>query len=104
MQLTDFSVSGLNLFDINWSPNGKYVTAIIRNNTGAEDVYLFEIEKMLKDPSTQPIRLTTDVAMKSGGFCSQFLKLRSPPYIGLFPLKYSHAYLRFYLQQLQRTL
>jgi hypothetical protein len=28
------------------------------------DLYLFDIEKMLNDPSTQPIRLITDEAVK----------------------------------------
>jgi hypothetical protein len=43
------------------------VTLTIASQDGrTADIYLFDILKMLNDPSTQPIQLTTDGAMKYG--------------------------------------
>jgi hypothetical protein len=48
-----------------WSPNEKYVIISITNQENAQaDLYLFDIEKMLENPSTEPLRLTMDEAMK----------------------------------------
>jgi len=65
------------LLKVGWSPDSKYVTIIITGHTltpdGHEtltetgDIYLFDIQKTLEDPSTQPIRLTTDEAAKNWG-------------------------------------
>jgi Tol biopolymer transport system component len=71
VQLTDFSVPDPSrVIDTSWSPDGKYVTVIIYRFQGNQyigvDLYLFDIEKMLKDPSVKPIQLTTDGAMKYG--------------------------------------
>jgi dipeptidyl aminopeptidase/acylaminoacyl peptidase len=55
------SISG----DVSWSPDGKYVSMTIVDRQN-QDIYLFDIEKMLNDPSMQPIQLTTDGAMKYG--------------------------------------
>jgi hypothetical protein len=55
------SISG----DVSWSPDGKYVSMTIADRQN-QDIYLFDIEKMLNDPSMQPIQLTTDGAMKYG--------------------------------------
>jgi Tol biopolymer transport system component len=53
--------------DLSWSLNGKYVTVAIASREGdGADLYLFDIEKMLIDPSTKPIQLTTDGTMKYG--------------------------------------
>jgi len=52
-----------------WSPDGKYVAKVISyltpNFTTEEDIYFFDIQRSLKDPSLQPIRLTTDRATKN---------------------------------------
>jgi len=64
-QLTDFAGKTAELGSRVWSPDGKYVILSLTDpeNTKA-DLYLFNIEKMLTDPSTQPVRLTSDEAMK----------------------------------------
>ena len=66
-KLTDFTVEGTgNVQDLKWSSDGKYGIMIISSNDYAKaDLYLFDIDKMLEDPSTQPIRLTTDGAVKN---------------------------------------
>ncbi len=51
--------------DISWSPDGRYVIVAIAGRQDQE-LYLFDIEKMLNDPSMQPIQLTTDGASKHG--------------------------------------
>jgi Tol biopolymer transport system component len=67
VQLTDFSVIGPVIESANWSPDSKYVTMTIASRDGGTaDIYLFDIQKMLNDPSTQPVQLTTDGAMKYG--------------------------------------
>ena len=65
-ELTNLSIRELSqMIDVSWSPDGNYVTATIANrNGGTADIYLFDIPKMLNDPSIQPIQLTTDGAMK----------------------------------------
>ena len=67
-QLTDFSVArSSQILDRAWSPDGKYVVLTIAESGGDKtDIYLFDIEKMLRDPLTQPVRLTTDEATKYG--------------------------------------
>jgi Tol biopolymer transport system component len=54
-----------------WSPDGKYVAKVISyltpNFKTEEDIYLFDIQRSLKDPSLQPMRLTTDGAIKNWG-------------------------------------
>ncbi len=67
----------LQLLKVGWSPDSKYVTIIITGHTltpdGHEtltetgDIYLFDIQRILKDPSTQPIQLTTDGVGKPWG-------------------------------------
>jgi len=55
---------------VSWSPDGKYVARVIWhsiNYISHEDIYLFDIEKTLADPSTQPIQLTTDGVDKPWG-------------------------------------
>jgi Tol biopolymer transport system component len=64
-QLGESLAKPLQATDMKWSADEKYVIAVIANNKGT-DVYRFDIEKMLKDPSTKPIQLTTDGAMKYG--------------------------------------
>ncbi|GEM_PF-1919253 len=51
--------------DVSWSPDGKYVSMIIAGRKD-QDIYLFDIEKMLNDPSAESIQLTTDGAIKYG--------------------------------------
>ncbi len=51
--------------DVSWSPDGKYVSMIITGRQD-QDIYLFDIEKMLDDPSAKPIQLTTDGVIKYG--------------------------------------
>lgn len=46
-----------------WSPDGKYVAMAIANKR-SQELYLFDIEEMLTDPSAQPTQLTTDKAYK----------------------------------------
>lgn len=67
VQLTDFSIGDIvnPLGDFNWSPDEKYVIVTIANRN-RQDLYLFDIQEMLNDPSTQPIQLTTDGAPKYG--------------------------------------
>jgi len=48
-----------------WSPDGKYVVMAIANKR-SQELYLFDIEKMLTDPSAQPSQLTTDKNYKYG--------------------------------------
>jgi|CXWL01.1.fsa_nt_gi Tol biopolymer transport system component len=59
--------------DVSWSPDGKYVTMPIADRQN-QDIYLFDIEKMLNDPSTQPVQLTTDGAIKYGAIWQPQLK------------------------------
>lgn len=59
--------------DVSWSPDGKYVTMPIADRQN-QDIYLFDIEKMLNDPTTQPVQLTTDGAMKYGATWQPQLK------------------------------
>ena len=73
VQLTDFSVPDPSrdiespVIDTSWSPDGKFVTATIASSISrTTDIFLFDIEKMLIDPSTMPIQITTDGAMKYG--------------------------------------
>jgi Tol biopolymer transport system component len=67
-KLTDFNLDETKkVFEWRWSPDGKYgIMALANSEYGKADLYLFDVEKMLQDPSTQPIRLTTDEAVKSG--------------------------------------
>jgi hypothetical protein len=66
-QLTDFSVETTSVLERTWSPDGKYVIMTVTGSDQTKtDFYLFDIEKMLKDRSTQPIRLTADEVMKYG--------------------------------------
>jgi TolB protein len=65
-KLTDFTLgqSG-QIIDLTWSPDEKVaIVAIPDGNEGRADIYRFDIDKMLSDPSVQPVRLTTDEAMK----------------------------------------
>ncbi len=65
------------LLKVGWSPDSKYVAIIITGHTltpdGYEtltetgDIYLFDIQRILKDPSAQPIQLTTDGGGKRWG-------------------------------------
>jgi Tol biopolymer transport system component len=67
VQLTDFSIPAHEqvIYSANWSPDGKYVIMTIANKDNDKtDLYLFDLEKMLKDITTQPIRLTTDETVK----------------------------------------
>ena len=67
MQLADFAAELAYVGDQAWSPDEKYVIISITNQENSKkDLYLFNIEKMLEDPSTEPIRLTMDEAMKYG--------------------------------------
>jgi Tol biopolymer transport system component len=53
--------------DASWSPDGKYFIIDLGNNqTGNSDLYLIDLEKTLQDPTTRPIQLTTDNALKYG--------------------------------------
>jgi TolB protein len=64
-QLTDFHAETSSMLERAWSPDGKYVIMTIANKDNDKtDLYLFDIEKMLKDITTQPIRLTTDETVK----------------------------------------
>lgn len=51
--------------DVSWSTDGKRVIATIATPQGM-DFYRFDIETMLNDPSTNPIRLTTNGGLKYG--------------------------------------
>jgi Tol biopolymer transport system component len=50
---------------IAWSPDEKYVIVTIANRN-KQDLYLFDIQEMLKDPSAKPVQLTTDGVLKYG--------------------------------------
>ncbi|HEX9839089.1 MAG TPA: hypothetical protein VGA72_07075, partial [Anaerolineales bacterium] len=65
-QLTNFSVKTAQVLERSWSPDGSYVIMTIATNEDGSktDLYRFDIEKMLKDPSTQPIQLTTSEAVE----------------------------------------
>ena len=57
--------------DTNWSPDGKYIimtsaVAFPNNRSAYMDFYLFDIEKMLNDPSTKPVLLTVDGIWTNG--------------------------------------
>jgi Tol biopolymer transport system component len=59
--LTDFSVETSIVSSGTWSPDGNYVMIPITRKDGTKtDFYLLDIEKMIRDPSTQPIQITTD--------------------------------------------
>jgi Tol biopolymer transport system component len=65
-QLTDFSIESLGGGG-NWSPDEKYIVMIIESREGGKaDLYLFDIQKILNDPTTKPVQLTTDGAWKFG--------------------------------------
>ncbi len=68
-QVGELQYSSVETTDAGWSPDSKYVARVISYVTPdyrtEEDIYLFDIQKMLKDPSLQPIRLTTDGATKN---------------------------------------
>jgi TolB protein len=69
VQFTSFTVSNTEqlIGNASWSPDGQYVTITIASRNGRpEDIYLFDIQKMLNDPSAEPIQLTSDGAMKYG--------------------------------------
>ena len=59
--------------DMQWSPDGKYVIASIADQKGA-DFYLFDIEKMSNDPSTNPIQLTTNGGVNYGAVWQPIIK------------------------------
>jgi dipeptidyl aminopeptidase/acylaminoacyl peptidase len=66
-QLSEPLAQPLQVNALEWSPDGKFLIATILNiNNESTELYSFDIEKMLKDPSTKPIQLTTDGAMKYG--------------------------------------
>jgi dipeptidyl aminopeptidase/acylaminoacyl peptidase len=51
--------------DANWSPDGQNIVITLGNNqTGNSDFYLINVNKILQDPSIQPIQLTNDKAWK----------------------------------------
>jgi Tol biopolymer transport system component len=50
---------------IEWSPDGRHVIVTISNsNNESTDLYRFDVQEMLNDPSAKPIQLTTDAAWK----------------------------------------
>ena len=56
--------------NVAWSPNGQYIFFTLGNNqTGHGDLYVIDMEKTLKDPSTPPIHLTNDDALKYDSVC-----------------------------------
>jgi TolB protein len=65
-KLTDFKLDATKkALEWRWSPNGKYGIMVLTNSDYSKaDLYLFDVEKMLQDPSTLPIQLTTDEAVK----------------------------------------
>jgi TolB protein len=63
-QLFNSPLSG-DIIDTVWSDDGDQVIAILSTSIGI-DLYRFDIEEMLKDPSTKPVQLTADGALKSG--------------------------------------
>jgi Tol biopolymer transport system component len=66
-QLTDFSITDQQIATGSWSPDGKYILVRIENWEGTSaELYLLDIQKMLNDPSVQPVQLTTDGAWKYG--------------------------------------
>jgi Tol biopolymer transport system component len=51
------------LLEAHWSPDGQYILIDMGNSQSYNgDVYLVDLVKTLQDPSTRPIRLTTDGA------------------------------------------
>ena len=69
-QVGDPAYDGIQISPASWSPDSKYVAKAIAtsiNYRSKEDIYLFDIEKTLADPSTQPIQLTVDGSTKSWG-------------------------------------
>jgi Tol biopolymer transport system component len=68
--LTDFSVDSVQGGGPgwSWSLDGKYGIMTVSNPNGGQgaDFYLFDIEQMLNDPSVQPVRITSDNAVKYG--------------------------------------
>jgi Tol biopolymer transport system component len=64
-QITDLSIeTPINNRGV-WSLDGRLVIMSITNQDGiTTDLYLFDVEAMLRDPSTQPIQLTADGAAK----------------------------------------
>jgi hypothetical protein len=53
--------------EASWSADGRYVIVSIANKDGgATDLYLFDIQKMSNDPSTQPIQVTKTGVWKYG--------------------------------------
>lgn len=64
VQLTNFSIANpATVSGINWSPDGKAVVVTIPSAQGT-NLYRFDIQEMLNDPSTQPVPLTTDDTVK----------------------------------------
>lgn len=64
-QLTDFSVETSINYKGVWSLDGKFVMIPITNKDGiTTDFYRFDIEEMLRDPSKQPVQVTTDGVTK----------------------------------------
>lgn len=57
--------SPLQVTDATWSPDGNHVIATIANNEST-DLYRFDIQKILNDPSTEPVQLTSDGVWKYG--------------------------------------
>lgn len=70
-QIGDIQYDFVETTKVGWSPDGKYVARVISyltpNYRTEEDIYIFDIQRILIDPSLQPMQLTTDGAIKSWG-------------------------------------
>ena len=54
--------------ELTWSPDGKHVivTTSTDSSTNSTNLFRFDVQEMLNDPSVKPIQLTTDDAWKYG--------------------------------------
>lgn len=70
---TDFDFSSI--YDIGgWSPDGKFFLMGVSNAQSGTDLYLFDIESLLTNPSTKPIRLTSDASIKFEAVWQPFIE------------------------------
>jgi len=64
-QLGELFAKPLQVNALEWSPEGRFVIATILNtNNESTELYRFDIQEMLNNPSTKPVQLTTDGTMK----------------------------------------
>ena len=66
-QLSFYITKPRQVMSTSWSPDGKHILLVTADADGGYmDLYRFDVEKILNDPATQPVQLTTNGMWRYG--------------------------------------